>query len=238
VLSVDNLQVYYGSVPALRGVSIEVEGGEIVAVIGANGAGKSTLLHAVMGIVPQKAGGILLEERTLSGLPPETVARMGVALVPEGRHIFGSLTVAENLRLGACIRKNGARVEEDLRQLIEIFPVLGARLNSPAGKLSGGEQQQLAIARAMMGRPRLMLLDEPSLGLAPLMIDQVYRTLKQLHEEGLTILLVEQNTVRALETARRTYLLRTGLIELSGTREALLGDPYFEEAYFGFSENG
>ena len=235
MLNVDNLQVCYGSIPALRGISIQVDVREIVSVIGANGAGKSTLLLAIMGIVPVKGGIIGLDGLSLSGLAPESVARRGITLVPEGRHIFGTLTVEENLRLGATIRKDHAAINEDLKRVTEMFPVLRARLGSPAGKLSGGEQQQLAIARAFMSRPRLMLLDEPSLGLAPLIVNQVYRSLKDLRTNGLTILLVEQNSARALESADRTYVLRTGSIELAGSREELLNDPHFEEVYFGFS---
>jgi len=238
LLTVDHLEVRYGSIVALRGVSIEVIPGEVVSVIGPNGAGKSTLLHAIMGVVPAKSGNVLLDGNSLLGLPTESVARKGLALVPEGRHIFGTLTVGENLRLGATIRNDRSGIEEDLKRIAEMFPVLGVRLGLPAGKLSGGEQQQLAIGRALMAKPKLILLDEPSLGLAPLVIDLVYDTLKELQSKGLTILVVEQNTTRALETADRTYVMRTGAIELSGTREELLSHPNFEDAYFGFSPTG
>jgi branched-chain amino acid transport system ATP-binding protein len=237
LLTVENLHVRYGPISALRGVSLTVNAGEIVTVIGPNGAGKSTLLYAVMGAVPSAGGTIHFEGDSLLGLRPEAVARKGIALVPEGRHIFGTLTVEENLRLGAMIRKDRAGTKRDLRHTMEIFPVLGARRGSPAGKLSGGEQQQLAIARALMAQPRLMLLDEPSLGLGPLVIDQVYEILARLQREGFTILVVEQNTVRALETANRTHVMSTGVFELAGTREELLSHPHFEEAYFGFSTN-
>ncbi len=237
MLIVKNLQVRYGPINALRGVSVEVTIGEIVSVIGPNGAGKSTLLHAIIGAVPPVGGAICLEGDSLVGLPPETVARKGISLVPEGRHIFGTLTIEENLRLGATTRKDHTTLNRDLEQAMKMFPILAARRSSPAGKLSGGEQQQLAIARALMARPKLMLLDEPSLGLAPLLVDQVYEILAELQREGLTILVVEQNTVRALETANRTYVMRTGGIELEGTREELLSHPQFEEAYFGFAAN-
>ncbi len=237
MLTVENLQVRYGPIAALRGVSVDVKTGEIVSVIGPNGAGKSTLLHSIMGSVSVTAGNITFEGNSVLGLAPELVARRGISLVPEGRHIFGTLTVQENLRLGATISKKRSMIEEDLERTTKLFPILGKRRSSPAGKLSGGEQQQLAIARALMAKPKLMLLDEPSLGLAPLIVGQVYEIIKELQQEGLTILVVEQNTARALETANRTYVMRTGGIELSGTREELLRHPHFEEAYFGFSAN-
>jgi branched-chain amino acid transport system ATP-binding protein len=233
MLEIDELHVSYGRVPALKGISLVVEKGEIVALVGPNGAGKSTTLSTVFGLVRPDSGSISLEGKPLRGMPPERIVRLGLALVPEGRHIFNTLTVAENLEMGATARKDRAAVRADVAALLERFPMLERYYKSPAGRLSGGEQQQLAIARALLSRPRLLLLDEPSLGLAPVVIDLVFDVLAELREEGVTILLVEQNAARAIELADRSYVLRTGQISLAGTRDELQDTADLETAYLG-----
>ena len=233
MLQVDSLVVRYGTITALQGISLGVEQREIVGVIGPNGAGKSTLLHAIAGDVPVSSGDIRLEGASLLGEPPEQIVERGILLVPEGRRMFSRLTVGENLDLGATIRSDRAAVKDDRERLLDLFPILRQYLGTPAGKLSGGEQQMLAIARALIARPRLLMLDEPSLGLAPIIIDRVFETLEQLRAEGVTILLVEQHAARTLEIADRIYVLRTGTIEFSGPSGELAHDRRFEEAYLG-----
>ena len=233
MLEIDELHVSYGRVPALKGISLVVEKGEIVALVGPNGAGKSTTLSTIFGLVRPDSGSISLEGKPLLGITPERIVRRGLALVPEGRHIFNTLTVGENLEMGATARKDRSAVRADIAALLERFPVLERYYKSPAGRLSGGEQQQLAIARALLSRPRLLLLDEPSLGLAPVVIDLVFDVLAELREEGVTILLVEQNAARAIELADRTYVLRTGQISLAGTRDELQDTADLETAYLG-----
>jgi branched-chain amino acid transport system ATP-binding protein len=233
VLTIEDLHVSYRRVPALKGVSLEVRQGEIVGLVGPNGAGKSTTLSAVFGLVQPASGRIVLEGQSLVGLAPERIVRHGLALVPEGRHIFNTLTVAENLEMGATGRASRSDLQRDLARIHERFPVLERYRSAPAGRLSGGEQQQLAIARALLSRPRLLLLDEPSLGLAPVVIDLVFDVLAELREEGVTILLVEQNAARAIELADRSYVLRTGEIALSGDRGTLLREANFEATYLG-----
>jgi branched-chain amino acid transport system ATP-binding protein len=223
VLEVEGLSVRYGRVTALEGVSLTVDAGEMVAVVGPNGAGKSSLLSAIVGRTKAAAGSVRFAGQELIGMPMERIVRLGLGLVPEGRHIFETLSVAENLKLGAMARASGdaAATGDDERWVTERFPVLERYMNSPAGRLSGGEQQQLAIARAMLARPKLLLLDEPSLGLAPLLVDEVFRILRQLHEEGTQILLVEQNATRAVAMADRGYVMKSGRVAMQGTREAL-----------------
>jgi branched-chain amino acid transport system ATP-binding protein len=233
VLVVRDLHVHYGRTAALRGISLEVGAKEIVGLIGPNGAGKSTTLGAITGTVPVTEGRIELESRSIVGQPPERIVRSGVALVPEGRHIFGSLTVQENLRLGATVHGDRSAIEREIERVVQQFPVLGTYYASSAGRLSGGEQQQLAIARALLSRPRLLLLDEPSLGLAPLVVERVFDTLAELHADGVTILLVEQVARRTVRFADRTYILRNGTIALAGTREELLETADLEAAYLG-----
>jgi branched-chain amino acid transport system ATP-binding protein len=234
MLEIENLSVRYGPVAAVRGVSLALAQGEIVAVVGPNGAGKTSLMHAVAGIMRPAGGRIRLGGRDIAGWPSERIAAAGLALVPEGRGIFTTLSVAENLRLGATPRRGDASIGDDFRRMGELFPVLRERADQPAGRLSGGEQQQLAIARALMARPRLLLLDEPSLGLAPLLIELVYATIARLRAEGLTILVVEESAARALAAADRVAVMRNGAVVLSETASALRGTAALETAYFGF----
>jgi branched-chain amino acid transport system ATP-binding protein len=234
VLVVKDMVVRYGPVTAVRGISFEVRQGEVVGLIGPNGAGKSTTLNTIAGAVPLAAGQVEFEGSSIAGNLPEAIVRAGIALVPEGRRIFATLTVEENLRLGATVRSDRSGVEKDLADSFSRFPILEAYRSMPAGRLSGGEQQQLAIARALLSRPKLVLLDEPSLGLAPLIVEAVFDTLAELRDQGVTLLLVEQNALAAVEFADRTYVLRNGSIELEGTREELLASSELESAYLGF----
>jgi branched-chain amino acid transport system ATP-binding protein len=233
MLRVEDLRVNYGRVPALHGISLHVDEGEVVTMIGPNGAGKTTTLAAIFGLVAPAGGSITFEGRSLFGETPERIMRRGLALVPEGRHIFGTLTVAENLQLGTTGRRDREAAAADLGSVLDRFPALRSYYDSSAGTLSGGEQQQLAIARALLSRPRLLLLDEPSLGLAPVVIDVVFDALAELREEGVTILLVEQNAARAVEFADRAYILRSGRVAHSGTGEEILRMEDFETAYLG-----
>lgn len=236
LLEVEDLCVHYGRVLAVRSVSLSVAEGEIVSIVGPNGAGKSSTLLAIAGTLALTSGSVRLDAEPIDGSTPEAIARKGICLVPEGRHIFAGLTVEENLRLGTIIRGGGDAVGRDMEQVLDQFPILAARLKSSAGTLSGGEQQQLAIARAYLMRPRLMMLDEPSLGLAPMIVDLVYEVLTALRREGMTLLIVEQSGTRALDVSDRVYVLRTGSVELSGPSQDLRNTPELEEAYFGFGE--
>jgi branched-chain amino acid transport system ATP-binding protein len=220
-------------VVALHSISFEIEEHEIVAIVGPNGAGKSTTLAAITGTVAPSGGSISYEGESLIGLPPERIVRRGIALVPEGRQIFASLSVAENLQLGSTPVKRRGDASGDLERTLERFPILRTYYRSSAAKLSGGEQQQLAIARALLSRPRLLLLDEPSLGLAPIMIDTVFETLAELRDTGVTVLLVEQNATRAVALADRTYVLRTGRVALEGARDELRRTADFATEYLG-----
>lgn len=235
MLVLDNVHVRYGAIAALRGVSLHVEEGEIVALIGVNGAGKSTTLMSITGVLQPTKGMIFFKDEPIVGCPPEDIVRKGIALVPEGRRIFPSLTVNENLRLGASIRSDRAEIQRDLDEMCQRFPVLHDRLGQAAGTLSGGEQQQLAIARGLMSRPALLMLDEPSLGLAPQLVDEIFQLVAQLHKTGVTILLVEQNVERTLKIADRVYLLNTGEIEFEGAARDLRERVDFVSAYLGES---
>ena len=235
MLEVENLHVRYRRLRAVRGVSLTVGEGEIVCLVGPNGAGKSSTLRSIAGLHPPAEGDIRLGGRSVTGLAPETIARMGLSLVPEGRHVFTQLTVEENILLGSQMRRDRKQVKADFERMMESFPFLRGRLATPGGKLSGGEQQQLVIARALMTRPRLILLDEPSLGLAPMVVDTVYEILKGMRDDGITLLVVEQSTHRALENGDRIYIIRSGQIELDG-RCSELTDERVEQAYFGFGE--
>jgi len=232
LVDVRGLVVRYGAITAVQGVDLHVEAGEAVAIVGPNGAGKTSLLSAIAGIVRPLAGTISIGGKPLAGLPLCDVVRHGVALVPEGRNIFGSLTVMENLRLGATIR-NDAAVASDIDNVFADFPILGQRRDQPAGQLSGGEQQMLAIARAMLSRPRLLMLDEPSLGLAPTIVDKVYELLRQIREQGVALLVVEQNAARAFALADRACVISHGAFTLTGTPAEIGRDAAFDAAYFG-----
>jgi branched-chain amino acid transport system ATP-binding protein len=233
VLEVEGLHVSYGRVPAVRGVSVRVDAGEIVGLVGPNGAGKTTTLETIAGTLSPVAGAIRLDGAPIAGEAPESIARRGVSLVPENRHVFTQLSVEENLRLGSQMRRDRDQIEPDFERILDHFPFLRERLGTPGGKLSGGEQQQLVIARALMTRPRLILLDEPALGLAPLVVQVVYEILHTLRADGITLLVVEQSTHRALENADRIYVMRSGQIALDGRSDALTEDEV-EAAYFGY----
>jgi branched-chain amino acid transport system ATP-binding protein len=234
LLAIDGLRVDYGAIAAVKGVSLAVASGEVVALLGANGAGKSTMLRTISGLIRPRSGRIRFAGVAIERLAPPRIVRLGLAHCPEGRRIFGSLSVLENLRLGATARADRTAAAADRERLFELFPILRERAHQAAGTLSGGEQQMLALARALMARPRLLLLDEPSLGLAPLMVQAIFATLASLKREGVTMLLVEQNMALALELADRAYVLRTGEIRLSGTAAALKADhERVAEAYLG-----
>jgi branched-chain amino acid transport system ATP-binding protein len=232
MLSVRDVTVRYGGTPAVQNLSLEIGEGEIVGLVGPNGAGKSTTLAAIVGLVPMSGEVTYLGER-LTGLATEVIARRGIALVLEGRHVFGTLTVGENLALGKTANRDRLRGDAALGRVLDTFPALRQTFALPAGTLSGGEQQQLAIARALVAEPRLLLLDEPSLGLAPLLVDQVFETIAEIRRGGSTVLLVEQNIRRTVELADRTYVLRSGRIALSGTR-AELARSELDAAFLGF----
>jgi branched-chain amino acid transport system ATP-binding protein len=233
VLLVEHLRAGYGRIEAIRDVSLEVRAGELVSIIGPNGAGKSTLLLTLAGAIRPWRGRTLLEGEQIAGATPEAIAKKGVSLVPEGRRVFARLSVEENLRLGATVKRAAADASETLESIYERFPALKELRHRSAGKLSGGEQQALAIGRALMSKPRLLLLDEPSLGLAPMMIELVFGVLDELRKEGVTILLVEQNAAAAVELADRSYVMREGTIAAAGTSQELLSDAAVAELYLG-----
>jgi branched-chain amino acid transport system ATP-binding protein len=233
MLQVQDLRVIYGAVTALDGVSFAVPRGQIVTLLGANGSGKSTTLKAITGLAAFKDGRILFAGRELRGLPSHAIIRAGIALVPEGRRVFANLTVYENLLLGAYFRRDRAALARDLDRLYDTFPRLAERRHQAAGTLSGGEQQMLAVGRALMSRPRLLLLDEPSLGLAPLLVKEVFRIITLLHQQGVTILLVEQNAAAAFQIAHYGYVLETGRVVLAGTGAELAAHPQLQQAYLG-----
>jgi branched-chain amino acid transport system ATP-binding protein len=233
MLELKEVHARYGAITALRGISLQVSQGELVALLGVNGAGKSTTLGCIAGVLQPWQGSIIFEGVPIVGKSPEQIARLGISLVPEGRDIFPSLTVEENLRLGAFIQKEKSAYRRNLEEVFELFPVLKERLQQAGGTLSGGEQQQLAIARALMSSPRLLMLDEPSLGLAPALVDQIFELIARLHQRGVTILLVEQNVERSLEIVDRAYLMNTGLIESQGTAQQLRSHADIESVYMG-----
>ena len=234
MLEVNQLSVSYGRINAVQALTISVAEGEFVGLVGHNGAGKSTTLLTITDTLRPIGGDVLFDGKSIVGLAPDEILRRGIALVPEGRRIFGRLSVGENLKIGATTRKDKKGVDEDMRKILDRFPVLQRYWNKSGAKLSGGEQQMLAIGRALLSRPRLLLLDEPTLGLAPLMVDRVFEILDDLHKEGTTILLVEQNAARTIEVADRTYVLRSGgRIQFQGTSEELAEMGDFETAYIG-----
>jgi branched-chain amino acid transport system ATP-binding protein len=237
LLLAEDLHVNYGRLAALRGISLRVDPGEVVCLIGPNGAGKSTALAAIAGGVTPHRGSIRLAGQEIIGTRPEAIARLGVSLVPEGRHVFGTLTVEENLRIGTFMRRDRDAVASEYARVFDYFPRLAERRKSPAGRLSGGEQQMLVVARAMLTRPRLLLVDEPSLGLAPRIVDQVYEILLDLRtREGMTLLINEQSSHRILKHADRIYVIRNGVIHLQGNAADLADGQAIKRAYFGFGE--
>jgi branched-chain amino acid transport system ATP-binding protein len=233
LLSVEELVVRYGAIEAVRGASLSVRQGEIVTLLGANGAGKSSILNAIMGLVPVAGGRVVLEGSNVAGEAPEKIVRRGMTLTPEGRRVFANLTIAENLAIGAASRRDRGEVEATRADMLELFPILAERRDQLAGTLSGGEQQMLAIARSMMSSPKIVLLDEPSLGLAPQIVDTIFELIVRLRERGATILLVEQNVELALEIADRGYVLATGAIALEGSARDLARSGDVERAYMG-----
>jgi branched-chain amino acid transport system ATP-binding protein len=233
LLQIQDVAVYYGGIQALKGVSLHLDVGELLAIVGANGAGKTTLLRTVSGVLRARSGSIRFDGRDVTRLPPHAIVGLGIAHSPEGRQLFGGLTVVENLRLGAVQRSDRAAVEHDFEYVFELFPILRERRQQRAGTLSGGEQQMLAIGRALMARPRLLLLDEPSLGLAPLLVERIFDVIARLKSERVTLLLVEQNARMALEVADRAYVMETGRIKLTGSAAELAANPDVERAYLG-----
>ncbi|NMB86926.1 MAG: ABC transporter ATP-binding protein [Chloroflexi bacterium] len=233
MLEVNNLQVYYGAIHALKGISFHLTQGEIVALIGANGAGKSTTLNSISGLNRPRSGSIVFEGEDITHLPPQDIVRKGIIQVPEGRKIFAPLTVLENLEMGAYIHNDNAQIESDLEMVFNRFPRLRERRKQLGGTLSGGEQQMLAIARGLMAHPKLLLLDEPSMGLAPILVEQIFEIIRDINEQGTSILLVEQNAQMALSIADRGYVLETGKTVLEGEAQNLLEDPMVISAYLG-----
>ena len=233
MLKIKDLHVSYGGIKALRGINIEVPDGKIVTLIGANGAGKSTLLRTISGLVKAESGSILLDDEELMGKQINKICESGIALSPEGRHVFADLTVMENLRIGAYLRNDKKEIEKDLEWVFNLFPRLKERSWQYAGTLSGGEQQMLAVGRALMSRPKILMLDEPSLGLAPLIVQQIFNIIREINNAGVTVLLIEQNANMALKTADIAYVIETGEIVLSGSGTHVLENPTVREAYLG-----
>mgnify|MGYP005797585261 FL=1 len=233
MLEVKDLEVCYGVIRAVKGVSFSVEKGEVIALIGANGAGKTTILHTITGLIPAKSGSVVFEGKELTKTPAHKIVGMGMAHVPEGRRVFQQLSVLENLRLGAYTRKDKAGIRESLEKVYARFPRLEERKNQIAGTLSGGEQQMLAMGRALMSNPRIILMDEPSMGLSPLLVSEIFDIIRVISESGTTVLLVEQNAKKALTIADRAYVLETGSITLSGNASDLMHDPSVQKAYLG-----
>jgi len=233
LLEVEDIETYYGNIQALKGISLTVEEGEIVTLIGSNGAGKSTTLRSITALTPARRGSIRFGGEEISARPAADIVGMGIALSPEGRHCFPRMTVRENLDLGAYLRRDKDGVAEDMDRVFDLFPRLKERERQKAGTMSGGEQQMLAIGRALMGKPRLLLLDEPSMGIAPILVERIYETIVEINRQGTTILLVEQNAHVALEISHRGYVLETGRVTLTDEASALLRDPHVQEAYLG-----
>ncbi len=232
MLNISKVETFYGNIQALKGVDVKVNDGEIVALIGSNGAGKSTLLMTISGVNKAATGEILFESKSIANLPPHDIVNLGISQVPEGRRIFSRLTVEDNLRLGASVNEKGKNFDQDSKGVYDLFPVLKDRLSQRGGTLSGGEQQMLAIARAMMARPRMLLLDEPSLGIAPKLVNQIFSSIKNINKEKkVTVFLVEQNAKKALELADRGYVLVNGKISLEGAGKDLLNNPDVQAAY-------
>ena len=232
LLAIDEIHTFYGNIEALKGVSIEVNEGEIVTLIGSNGAGKSTTLRSISGLTPPREGSIRFDGREIGETAPQDIVRLGISQAPEGRRIFHRMSVRENLDLGAFLRRD-ADVAQDMNRVFELFPRLKERERQKAGTMSGGEQQMLAIGRALMARPKLLLLDEPSMGLAPILVERIYETVAEINQQGTTILLVEQNANFALEVSKRGYVLETGAVALAGDAARLRENPEVQKAYLG-----
>ena len=233
ILQLDDLSVSYGNIAAVQHLSMTVYAGEIVTLIGSNGAGKSTTLRTISGLLRPKSGDVVYEGKKINGIPGHDVVKLGISQSPEGRKIFQRMTVSENLDLGAYTRKDTAKIAEDRENVLELFPRLRERINQKAGTMSGGEQQMLAVARALLGDPRLLLLDEPSMGLAPVLVDVIFETIEKIRSQGVTVLLVEQNALAALEIADYAYVLESGRLNLEGEADKLLDDPSVTAAYLG-----
>ena len=233
MLKIDNLNVFFGGIHALKGISFDVPKGKIITLIGANGAGKSTTLRTICGLIKPRGGKIKFDNKEITNIPTDKIVKKGIALIPEGRKIFPNLTVEENLALGAFARTDKKETTKDLEWVYELFPKIKERLWQKGGTLSGGEQQMLAVARGLMSRPKLLMLDEPSLGLAPLLVKEIFDIIKRIHQEGMTVLLVEQNAFAALKIADYAYVLETGKVALQGTGEELLQDEGVKKAYLG-----
>jgi branched-chain amino acid transport system ATP-binding protein len=232
-LAIENVETFYGNIQALKGISLTVEEGECVTLIGSNGAGKSTTLRSISGLTPARSGSIRLGDEEISMLPPQEIVRLGICQSPEGRKCFSRMSVRENLELGAFLRRDTDGIQEDLEHAFELFPRLEERQSQKAGTMSGGEQQMLAIGRALMGRPRLLLLDEPSMGIAPILVERIYETIAEINKQGTTILLVEQNANFALEVSQRAYVLETGRVVMSDVSSTLRTNPEVQKAYLG-----
>ena len=233
ILQIDGLSVSYGNIAAVQNLSMTVYAGEIVTLIGSNGAGKSTTLRTISGLLRPKSGDVVYEGKKINGIPGHDVVKLGISQSPEGRKIFQRMTVSENLDLGAYTRKDTAKIAEDRENVLELFPRLRERINQKAGTMSGGEQQMLAVARALLGDPRLLLLDEPSMGLAPVLVDVIFETIEKIRSQGVTVLLVEQNALAALEIADYAYVLESGRLNMEGEAAMLLDDPSVTAAYLG-----
>lgn len=233
MLKVENLHISYGFIEAVKGIDFEVKDGEIVALIGANGAGKTTTMHALSGLLKPKEGKIFLDDKEISKIPADKIVSLGLIQVPEGRHVFASQTVKENLELGAFLRKDKEGIAKSLEHVYELFPRLKEREGQLAGTLSGGEQQMLAMGRALMSNPKVLLLDEPSMGLSPLLVKEIFEIIKEINKAGTTVFVVEQNAKMALEIANRAYVMETGKIVLSGTGKELISSPEVSKAYLG-----
>ena len=233
LLEVTDIQTYYGNIQALKGISLTVEEGEIVTLIGSNGAGKSTTLRSISGLNPPRTGSVTFQGRDISGTPPQEIVALGISQSPEGRHCFQRMSVRENLDLGAYLRSDKREIASDMDRVFDLFPRLKERERQKAGTMSGGEQQMLAIGRALMAKPRLLLLDEPSMGIAPILVDRIYETIQEINKQGMTILLVEQNANYGLGVSNRAYVLETGTVALADSSASLRENPDVQKAYLG-----
>lgn len=233
ILEVKDLVVNYGAIRALKGISFNVESGEIISLIGSNGAGKTTTLHSISNLIKKNSGKVIFDGVDVTDLPPDQIVKRGLIHVPEGRRIFANLSVKDNLEMGAFTRNDRSKIKEDMEHVFDLFPRMKERLKQLAGTLSGGEQQMLAMGRGLMANPKLLLLDEPSMGLAPILVDEIFEIIKKINDEGTTILLVEQNAFKAMSIANRVYILETGSVQASGLSQDMINDPSVKKAYLG-----